>query len=81
MTESNIKTKVERWANPVFSRNATWEEYNEISDLIRDQANALKQALEALETCQIKRVSEWEVEDITPTIIKEAIAAIKKVQV
>lgn len=38
---------------------------------------AAQQALEALETCRIRSVSEWSVEDVTPKNITAAIAALR----
>ncbi len=38
---------------------------------------AMKQALAALETCRIRSVSEWSVEDITPKNVTAAIAALR----
>ena len=38
---------------------------------------AVQQALEALETCRIRSVSEWSVEDVTPKNITAAIAALR----
>lgn len=37
----------------------------------------MKLALEALETCRIRSVSEWSVEDITPKNVTAAIAALR----
>ena len=39
--------------------------------------NAMKLALAALETCRIRSVSEWSVEDITPKNVTAAIAALR----
>ena len=38
---------------------------------------AMKLALAALETCRIRSVSEWSVEDITPKNVTAAIAALR----
>lgn len=38
----------------------------------------LRQAVEALKTGQIRAVSEWEVRDVTPKIVRAAIAAIRQ---
>lgn len=38
---------------------------------------AMKQALAALETCRIRSVSEWSVEDVTPKNIKAAIESLR----
>ena len=39
--------------------------------------STMKLALEALETCRIRSVSEWSVEDITPKNVTAAIAALR----
>jgi len=39
---------------------------------------AARQAKAALETCRIRSVSEWEVRDVTPTVVNEAITALKE---
>ncbi len=38
----------------------------------------LRQAVDALKTGQIRAVSEWEVRDLTPKIVREAIEAIRQ---
>ena len=45
---------------------------------IKAQRNVLEQALEALQTCRIRSVTEGEVREVTPKIITNAIIAIQE---
>ena len=71
----NMQTEIDELRAALQERDA-WVE--KAVDRIEEQRKVLEQAEKALDTCRIRSVSEWEVREVTPKIITEAITAIQE---